>query len=67
MRFGKTVFVMVSMLVFVTGAWAGAASSSSMGSGGARIEKINRHALKSAVLIRQLLAQNGISAVAATK
>lgn len=66
MRFGKTV-VMVSMLVFGTGAWAGAASSSSMGGGGARIEKINRHALKSAVLIRQLLAQNGISSVAAAK
>lgn len=66
MRSNKTV-VMALALVFSSGAWAGAASSSSLGSGGARIEKINRHALKSAVLVRQLLAQNGVAGVAARK
>jgi hypothetical protein len=38
-----------------------------MGGGGSRIDKINRHALKSAVLVRQLLAQNGVAGVAARK
>lgn len=66
MRSNKAV-VMALALVFSSGTWAGAASSSSLGSGGARIEKINRHALKSAVLVRQLLAQNGVAGVAAKK
>lgn len=66
MRFSKAV-VMALAVVFSTAAAAGASSSSSMGSGGARIEKINRHALKSFVLVRQLLAQNRVPGVAAAK
>jgi hypothetical protein len=66
MRSGKAV-VMVLAVVVSSAAWAGASSSSSMGGGGSRIDKINRHALKSAVLVRQLLAQNGVAGVAARK
>ena len=46
---------------------AGGASASTLGDGGRKIDKINRHALKSAVLVRQLLAQNGVIGMPAAK
>lgn len=53
------------LLVTTGSAWAGAGSTPAVGiDAGGKIEKINLHALKSAVLVRQLLARNGVSAVA---
>lgn len=62
----RQIFGMVSAIIIAltaNAAWAGASSVSTLGDGASRIEKINRHALKSAVLLRQLLAQNGITGV----
>jgi hypothetical protein len=44
----------------------GASSSSSTQSSGRQVEKINKHAMKSAVVLRQLLAQSGVPGIAPT-
>ncbi len=73
MRFFHTVLFVASFLAS-SAVWSGASSVSDMesvvgsGSGGGRlIVKINRHAIKSAVLIRELLAQNGVPGVVSNK
>lgn len=55
-------FALALLLALPGTTLAGAASTpaSNVDAGG-RIEKINRHAIKSAALVRQLLAKNGIT------
>lgn len=76
-------FLLLAALLASNGVWAGAGSSSTLGgpgsglgttsaiSGGSGgvllLEKINRHAIKSTSLVRQLLAQNGAPGVATSK
>lgn len=50
--------VLVCLLSATAHAGGGSAPSSSMGAG-SKIEKINKHAVKSVLVVRQLLAQNG--------
>lgn len=77
MRIRLVLSVPLGILLSVASAMAGAggASGSSLSSAASsdsatspsRIEKINRHALKSAVAVRQLLAKNGVSAAQPAK
>lgn len=57
--------ILVSSLLacfFSNSVWAGASSAPATDVGaGKNIEKINKHAIKSALLLRQLLAQNGVA------
>lgn len=49
---------LVCLLSFTAHAGGASAPDSSMGAG-SRIEKINKHAVKSVLVVRQLLAQSG--------
>ena len=53
----------LGLLLALPGAAMAGASSTPANNvdAGGRIQKINRHAVKSAALVRQLLAQNGVA------